>query len=87
MPNFCAVVGCSNKSSNSDGKSFYRLPKVNKRFEIALQELQKQRRLEWLKALKRDDINIHGDLEHLRICSDHFIGGMSNSFFFSKMKR
>lgn len=86
MPNFCAVVDCTNKSSKTEGVSFYRLPKVNKRFENFLQELQKERRWEWIKALKRDDLDGNGNLDYIRICSDHFIGGNSNTFLFLKQK-
>ena len=79
MVNFCAIVGCSNRSTR-DERSFYRLPKVTStRFTEKRQNLIRERRKKWLKKIRRSDlIDNEGSLKNLdniRICSDHFISG------------
>ena len=79
MVNFCAIVGCSNRSTR-DERSFYRLPKVTStRFTEKRQNLIRERRKKWLKKIRRSDlIDNEGsskNLDNIRICSDHFISG------------
>ena len=76
MVNFCAVYGCSNKSSKEKEKSFHRIPKVVKNQGRDILKLSKQRRKKWFIAIKREDIRkLKKKTEHFRVCSDRFVKG------------
>ena len=70
---FCCVVGCSNRSENSTGKSFFRIPSIITHHDEETQILTKERRTKWFNNIKREDIN--KNMNHYRVCSDHFING------------
>ncbi|XP_071371645.1 uncharacterized protein [Centroberyx affinis] len=80
MPNFCAVVGCSNRSGKGLKKSFYRIPSIVSHQGEKTRLLTIKRRAGWLQALRRKNLNLkqsnyHYQYDQYRICSDHFIEG------------
>ncbi|XP_029906301.1 THAP domain-containing protein 4-like isoform X2 [Myripristis murdjan] len=80
MPNFCAVVGCSNRSGKGLKKSFYRIPSIVSHQGEKTRLLSIKRRAGWLQALRRKNLNLkqsnyHYQYDQYRICSDHFITG------------
>ena len=70
----CAVFGCSNRSGR-DKVSFYRIPKARETGCQRVQELSKARRLGFLAAISRSDLNSDKKIDQARICSRHFING------------
>uniref|UniRef100_A0A673JN47 THAP-type domain-containing protein n=1 Tax=Sinocyclocheilus rhinocerous TaxID=307959 RepID=A0A673JN47_9TELE len=60
MPSICCAVCCDNSKSQSNGLTFYNIPKNT------------ERRQKWIAAIKRDHWT---PTEHSRLCSEHFILG------------
>lgn len=74
MVNFCAIVGCSNKSTKDTSITLYRFPQISKHAKSSEQELQKKRRALWIERIKRDDVK-EGNINYFRICANHFLTG------------
>ena len=74
MVNFCAVVGCGNRSDREKSLSFYRLPSVITHQGEKTKELSETRRDLWLTRIHRADLGPQKYL-HTRICSVHFFSG------------
>ena len=74
MMNFCAVVGCGNRSNREKEKSFYRLPAVITAQGKETEQLSDKRRQSWLAAIRRKDIKV-SSYAYIRVCSDHFVCG------------
>ena len=74
MVNFCAVVGCSNRSDREKEISFYRLPAVIAHQGDKTRELSQKRRDLWLARIHREDLGPE-KYPFTRVCSIHFISG------------
>ena len=74
MVNFCAVYGCSNRSTREKDRSYFRLPAIITRPNDEKQALNKERRATWLARIRRDDLSSNPS-NFVRVCSDHFIEG------------
>ena len=72
MVNFCAIVGCSNRSDCEKDRSYFSLPKVTQKQDEG-RILSKRRRECWVSAISRSDLNLTA--HHTRVCLDHFISG------------
>lgn len=80
MVNFCAVVGCTNRSNREKSKSFYRLPAVVKNQGKETHVLSAKRRAVWLSRLRRADLK-DSQYSTVRICSVHFVKGKPASLY------
>lgn len=80
MVNFCAVFGCSNRSSRERSKSFYRLPSIVEHQGPETHMLSEKRRTLWLSRLRRADLK-ESQYSNVRICSDHFVKGKPSSLY------
>ncbi len=78
MVNFCAVVGCSNRSNSEKNKSFYRIPKILQQGDEELCTLSGERRREWIAMINRKDTDLSASRH--RVCSDHFMSGAIRDF-------
>ena len=56
MVNFCAVVGCANRSDREMGLRFFRLPSVITHQGEKTHDLSKKRRDLWLARIHREDV-------------------------------
>ena len=74
MVNFCAVVGCGNRSDREKEISFYRLPAVIFHQGEKTRELSQKRRDVWLTRIHREDLG-REKYPYTRVCSLHFISG------------
>lgn len=73
MVQYCRVKGCCNRNDRDKHVQYYRLPKVVKGQGDQTLALSEERRRLWLSRLNQ---NLDGkNLEHVRICSAHFISG------------
>lgn len=81
MPAFCSVVKCGMRGER-DKVSFFRFPAILMKSGEHMNELSKQRRNAWIKALKRGPLS-ETMLKNGRICSRHFISG--NNTIFNKI--
>ena len=69
--NFCAIVGCGNRSDQDKGVNFYRLPAEITHQGERTQELSKKRR-----DLLLESTGItSSQVITTRVCSKHFVGG------------
>ena len=76
----CAVLKCGNRSGRDKGKRFFRLPSmITHQGEKAL-ELSKQRQLQWLARIKRNDLRPEKN-PNTQVCSDHFVSGSPSTLF------
>ena len=75
MVNFCAVLGCSNRSNREKDKGYYRIPAIVSRSKPKKQALSVERRATWLARLRRKDLAADA-VAFNRVCGDHFISGM-----------
>ena len=74
MVNFCAVLGCSNRSNREKDKGYFRVPAIVSRSKPKKQALSVERRATWLARIRREDLV--GDATELyRVCGDYFISG------------
>ena len=80
MVNFCAVVGCSNRSSRECSKKFFRLPAIVSHQGKETRVLSDKRRAVWLSRLRRVDLK-EAQYPNARICSDHFVKGQPASLY------
>ena len=74
MVNFCAVVGCGNRSDRDKGIKFFRLPFVITHQGKQTHDLSKKRRELWLAWIHREDLGPE-KYSYTRVCSRHFITG------------
>ena len=78
----CIVVGCTNKSGQGSGISFYRIPRVVVGRSVREEELSRRRREGFLRAISRADLTTScSTVENGRICSEHFISGKPAALF------
>ncbi|XP_022082443.1 uncharacterized protein LOC110974844 [Acanthaster planci] len=88
----CSVIKCRHRSRLPEGRqrnkdvSFYRLPSVLKHQGAKTEELSRRRRARWLTNICRDDLLAKeaaqtSTLIHLRVCSDHFVGGKPSALY------
>ena len=75
MVNFCAVLGCSNRSNREKDKGYYRIPAIVSRSKPRKQALIVERRATWLARISREDLAADAT-EFYRVCGEHFISGM-----------
>ena len=76
MVNFCAVVGCDNRSDREKEISFYRLPAVIFHQGDKTLELSQKRRDLWLTRIHREDLGPEKyPYTRTCICSLHFVSG------------
>ena len=80
MVNFCAVVGCYNRSSRESSKKFFRLPAIVSHQGKETRVLSDKRRAVWLSRLRRVDLK-EAQYPNARICSDHFVKGQPASLY------
>ena len=80
MVNFCAVVGCSNRSSRESSKKFFRLPAVVSHQGKETRVLSEKRRADWLSGLCQADLK-ESQYPSILICSDHFVKGQPASLY------
>ena len=73
--NFCAVLGCSNRSNREKDKGYCRIPAIVSRSKPKKQALSVERRATWLARLRREDLAADATAFN-RVCGDHFISGM-----------
>ena len=69
----CAVIDCTNRSTRETEKSFFRIPKVVSHQGEKVQELSEERRKKWINNFNTKDFD--PELDHYRVCSDHFMEG------------
>ena len=74
MVNFCAVLGCSNRSNREKDKVYYRIPAIVSRSKPKKQALSVERRATWLARIRREDLAADAT-EFYRVCSDQLISG------------
>ena len=74
----CIVVGCSKRSGRDKDVSFYRIPKIIRNRGGETRKLSEMRRNGFVAAVSRQDITVK-ILYHDRICSQHFLSGISAS--------
>ena len=67
----CAIVGCSNRSDDGSGLSFYGIPTVTDRYGKAELELCTKRRDGFLAAISREDLDMTM-LHKYKVCEMHF---------------
>ena len=67
----CAIVGCSNRSDDGSGLSFYGIPTVTDRYGKAELELRKKQRDGFLAAISREDLDMT-TLHKYKVCEIHF---------------
>ena len=70
----CAIVGCSNRSDDGSGISFYSIPTITDRYGEAELELRKRRRDGFLAAISREDLDMTA-LHKYKVCEKHFHSG------------
>ncbi|XP_054877614.1 uncharacterized protein LOC129352578 [Poeciliopsis prolifica] len=81
MVRTCCVVGCNVRSHDRSGKkienglSFHCFPAWKQREGEHVAELTKRRRLAWISAVKRPDINFSKIPRYMQVCSKHFHSG------------
>lgn len=81
MVRTCCVVGCNVRSHDRSGKkienglSFHCFPAWKQREGEHVSELTKRRRLAWISAVKRPDINFSNIPRYIQVCSKHFHSG------------
>jgi len=83
----CCVVGCTNRgNTNSEGEklSYHRFPVVIESQGDKTRELSSRRRLAWIASLKRKGWE---PSEYSRVCSDHFVTGISMNLYGIKLCR
>lgn len=73
MPTLCAIVKCSNKTTNKN-ISFYRFPKVKMNAASDLKMKMNKQQNAWLKLLRRLDLT-NKNIDYMRVCSAHFKSG------------
>ena len=56
MVNFCAVLGCSNRSIREKDKGYYRIPAIVSRLKPKKQALSVEHRATWLTRIRREDL-------------------------------
>ncbi|KAL5005852.1 hypothetical protein ScPMuIL_017010 [Solemya velum] len=79
MVNFCAMMGCSNRSDR-DKKSFSRLPTIITSQGEQTKQLSEKRQQAWLTAISRKDLT-EKSYPHTRVCQDHFISGHASKLY------
>ena len=72
MVNFCAVVGCSNRSTRESLNKFYCLPAIVTHQGKETHELSEKQRALWLSRLHQADLKA-SQYPYVRICLDHFV--------------
>ncbi|XP_014854551.1 PREDICTED: uncharacterized protein LOC106925038 [Poecilia mexicana] len=81
MVRTCCVVGCNVRSHDRSGKkienglSFHCFPAWKQREGEHVSELTKRRRMAWISAVKRPDINFSSIPRYIQVCSKHFHSG------------
>ncbi|XP_043978249.1 uncharacterized protein LOC122834154 [Gambusia affinis] len=81
MVRTCCVVGCNVRSHDRSGKkienglSFHCFPAWKQREGEHVSELTKRRRMAWISAVKRPDINFNSIPRYIQVCSRHFHSG------------
>lgn len=79
MPTSCVVAKCKSRADRDKELKFYRFPRIRKETNFAYKhitnvtELSTTRRVEWIKAVKRDPKHVNYDNSY--ICSLHFKSG------------
>ena len=76
MVNFCAIIGCGNRSDRDKEVSFYRVPAHITHQGKGTEELSQKRRALWISRIHRARFT---PSSHTRICSRHFLGGKNVS--------
>ncbi|KAL5006646.1 hypothetical protein ScPMuIL_015452 [Solemya velum] len=79
MVNFCAMMGCSNRSDR-DKKSFSRLPTIITSQGEQTKQLSEKRQQAWLTAISRKNLT-EKSYPHTRVCQDHFILGHASKLY------
>ena len=84
MVNFCAVVGCSNRSSRESSKKFFRLSVIvshqGKEARVLSEKLREKRPALWLLRIHQADLK-ESQYPNIRIRSDHFVKGQPASLY------
>ncbi|XP_026095340.1 uncharacterized protein LOC113067230 isoform X3 [Carassius auratus] len=81
MGRTCCVVGCSVRSHDRQGTkldnalSFFSFPVWRKNQGSYVSDVTKRRRLSWISAVRRKDINFSSIPRSLKVCSRHFYSG------------
>ena len=70
---FCIVFGCGNKSEIAPG-TYSSVPTVIQNQGDQCKVLSEERRLLWLKAVKRADLT-EKKIKYERVCFRHFVNG------------
>lgn len=71
----CAVSTCCNRWKVGERSvKYFSFPKCKSTASRAINELKQRQRDAWVAAVKRKNI-AEIDIQHLRVCSDHFITG------------
>ena len=78
--NFCAVVGCGNRSDREKGTRFFRLPSVITHQGEKTNDLSKKRRDLWLARIHREDLGPE-KYPYTRVCSRHFVTGEPSDLY------
>ena len=74
MPDVCCAVGCTNRRNKEiPGLKFYRLPSTKSKEKA-------ERREKWIAAIHRDHWPEKA-MENARLCSAHFVTGISLSVY------
>ena len=75
--NFCAVLGCSNRSNTEKDKGYYRIPAIVSRSKPKKEAFSVKCRATVLAHIRREDL-VGDATEFYRVCGDHFISGKLN---------
>ena len=80
MVNFCAVVGCGNRSDRDKGTHFFRLPSVITHQGEKTHDLSMKRRDLWLARIHKEDLGPEKYI-YTRVCSRHFVTGEHSDLY------
>lgn len=76
MPVTCIVVNCTNRAGRDENR-FFRIPAIITNQDSRTQELTETRRRSWFAAIRRQGLE-DKQLQHMRVCNDHFLSGRPN---------
>ncbi|XP_061571212.1 uncharacterized protein LOC133424555 [Cololabis saira] len=77
----CCVAGCSSSShnrrgeKNDSGLTFHRFPSWKQTHGEQISEISRNRRMAWIRAVRRKNISFNSISMYMRVCSLHFHHG------------
>ena len=71
----CVVFGCGSRGDRDEGIGFDQIPSVIQNKSTFEEELTRERREKWIKAISRGDTMAKYVLKSERVCGKHFVSG------------